>query len=102
MPHLPQLLQRMGAQRCQEFPEQVTSHTGALTPNVALTKYRSRRLQHMATNSLPLDYNRNLFITFCRAYPEVSSIMFRDVEEAAKYGLKALPNFVATRIGLFL
>ena len=56
----------------------------------------------MAANSLPLDYNRNLFITFCKAYPEVSSIMFRDVETAAKRGLKALPNFVATRIGLYL
>ena len=55
-----------------------------------------------AANSLPLDYNRNLFITFCKAYPEVSSIMFRDVEEAAKRGLKALPSFVATRIGLYL
>jgi hypothetical protein len=58
----------------------------------------------MAVNSVPAptDYNRNLYLTFTKAYPEVSARMFRDIEVAAKMGLKVLPSFVATRIGLFL
>jgi hypothetical protein len=56
----------------------------------------------VASNSVSLDYNRQLYVNFCNAYPEIAARMFRDVEVAAKHGLKALPNFVATRIGLFL
>ncbi|MBZ5684685.1 MAG: hypothetical protein LAP86_06590 [Acidobacteriia bacterium] len=46
--------------------------------------------------------DRQLFDNFRKAYPDVSGRLFRDLDIATVKGLKPLPSFVATRIGLYL